>query len=129
MRDCGYKGQLGYFNVDDDQYPVSYYLDENQRRHMKKRFIWKDEETGIIFIRSSIVLDKTELKDIEPKLNAYKNASSGLPPYADFLIHEQYFYPDYFNYEPDYMQRIEAAVIWARSNGYKPRFLDECIFN
>ena len=129
MRDCGYKGQLGYFNVDDDQYPVSYYLDVEQRRHMKKRFIWKDEDQDVIFIRSSIVLDKTNLKDIVPKLDAYATAQSGIPPYADFLIHEQYFYPDYLNYEADYMQRIETAVKWAHEKGYRPAFLDECIFS
>ena len=32
LRDLGYKGQLGYFNVDDHLPPVSYYLTVEQRR-------------------------------------------------------------------------------------------------
>ncbi|MBS1751945.1 MAG: hypothetical protein JST63_18750 [Bacteroidetes bacterium] len=128
MRAAGYKGQLGYFNVDDDQPAVSYYLTVEQRRHMKKRFIWKDEAEDIIFIRSSMVLDRTKKEDIATGMDAYGNAPSGLPPYVDYLIHEQYFYPDYTAYQPDYFEKIEAAVMWAKEHGYEPAFLDECIF-
>lgn len=127
LRDLGYKGQLGYFNVDDELPPVSYYLDVEQRRHIKKRFIWKDTDEDIVFIRSSIVIDKTDLPRIRPHLDSYR-AKGGLPPYVDLLVHEQYYYPSYFNYQPDFMDRIRTAVGWAVDNGYKPRFLEECIF-
>ncbi|MCC6286265.1 MAG: hypothetical protein IT249_00120 [Chitinophagaceae bacterium] len=128
MRAAGYKGQLGYFNVDDDQPTVSYYLDVEQRRHIKKRFIWKDEAEDIIFIRSSMVLDRTKKENIVSTMNAYASAPSGLPPYVDYLIHEQYFYPDYAAYQPDYFEKIATAVQWAKEHGYEPAFLDECIF-
>ena len=127
LRDLGYKGQLGYFNVDDDLPAVSYYLDVEQRRHMKKRFIWKDNSEDIVFIRSSIVIDKTALSDIRPHLDAYR-AKGGLPPYVDLLVHEQYYYSSYFNFQPDFKERILTAVGWAANNGYEPRFLEECIF-
>lgn len=127
LRDAGYKGQLGYFNVDDELPAVSYYLSVKQRRHIKKRFIWKDNKEGIVFIRSSIVIDKTELPAIRPFLNSYKQRG-GLPPYVDLLVHEQYFYPFYEAYQPDYRERILEAVLWAQDNGYQPAFLSECIF-
>ncbi|WP_431215467.1 hypothetical protein ACQ86N_12665 [Puia sp. P3] len=127
LRDLGYKGQLGYFNVDDELPAVSYYLDVQQRRHIKKRFVWKDNQEDIVFIRSSIVIDKTGLADIRPHLDAYRE-KGGLPPYVDLLVHEQYYYPFYFNYQPDFRERILTAVGWAANNGYEPRFLEECIF-
>jgi hypothetical protein len=127
LRDLGYKGQLGYFNVDDELPAVSYYLDVEQRRHIKRRFIWKDNKEDIVFIRSSIVIDKTGLAEIRPQLDAYRD-KGGLPPYVDLLVHEQYYYPDYFNYQPDFRERILTAVGWAANNGYQPKFLEECIF-
>jgi len=127
LRDLGYKGQLGYFNVDDELPAVSYYLDVEQRRHIKRRFIWKDNKEDIVFIRSSIVIDKTGLAEIRPQLDAYRD-KGGLPPYVDLLVHEQYYYPDYFNYQPDFRERILTAVGWAANNGYEPKFLEECIF-
>jgi hypothetical protein len=127
LRDAGYRGQLGYFNVDDDLPAVSYYLTTEQRRHIKQRFVWKDNKEDIVFIRSSIVIDKTALPDIRPHLDGYKK-SGGLPPFVDLLVHEQYYYPFYEAYQPDFRQRIMTAVQWAKDNGYKPRFLSESIF-
>jgi hypothetical protein len=128
MRDAGYRGQLGYFNVDDDRAPVSYYLSVEQRRHMKKRFIWMDTAEGIVFIRSSIVLDTTPLNDIVSSLDSYEQTLGKKPPYVDFLIHEQYYYPFYQAYQPEYREKILTAVQWATNNGYTPAFLCDFIF-
>jgi hypothetical protein len=125
LRDAGYKGQLGYFNVDDDQYPASYYLSVDERRHIKKRFIWKDHSEQVIFIKTSIVIDQKKLDEIVPHLESYNTR----PPYLDLLVHEQYFYPFYFNYQPDYREKILTAVKWAHENGYQPAFLGDCLLN
>jgi len=126
LRDAGYTGQLGYFNIDDDQYSASYYLSEDERRHIKKRFVWKDHSEGVTFIKTSIVIDTKKLDEIVPHLDSYvKNANK--PPYLDLLVHEQYFYPFYFNYQPDYREKILTAVKWAHENGYEPAKLGDCI--
>ena len=128
LRDAGYVGQLGYFNVDDDLPPVSYYLTVEQRRQVKKRFVWHDTQEDITFVRSSIVIDKKELSEIVPHLDNYANLPSGRPPYVDFLVHEQYYYPFYEVYQPDFRDRIVACVRWATEKGYQPAFLGDCIF-
>jgi hypothetical protein len=43
----------------------------------------------------------------------------------ELMIHEQYFYPDYQAYEPDYRQRVERAIEWVTKRGYKPVFFEE----
>lgn len=126
LRDAGYKGQLGYFNIDDEQYPASYYLNEVERRHIKKRFVWKDMSEDIIFIKTSIVIDMKNIDEIGPWLDHY-GQNDGKPPYVDLLVHEQYFYPSYFNYQPDYREKLITAVKWAQDNGYKPALLGDCI--
>ncbi|GAB3902817.1 hypothetical protein GCM10028803_30150 [Larkinella knui] len=128
LRDAGYAGQLGYFNVDDDLPTASYYLTVEQRRHLKKRFVWHDTQEGISFVRASIVIDKKELPDIVPFLDAYAESPSGKPPFVDLLVHEQYFYPFYEAYQPDYRNRILTAVKWATDNGYTPAFLGDALF-
>jgi hypothetical protein len=40
----------------------------------------------------------------------------------ELIIHEQYFYPEYRAYEPDYRQRVERAIEWVTRRGYKPVF-------
>jgi len=129
LRDAGYLGLLGYFNVDDELPPVSYYLTVEQRRNIKKRFIWCDNQENITFIRSSIVIDKTELPAIVPLLDSYADEPSGLPPFVDLLVHEQYFYPSYEAYQPDFRDRILTSVKWASDKGYTPAFLGDSLFS
>jgi hypothetical protein len=128
LRDAGYKGQLCDFNVDDNLAPCSYYLTVPQRRHMLKRFVWRDNTEDIIFIKSSIILDTMKLDTIVPHLDQYEQQSRK-PPYVDLLIHEQYFYPYYKSYQNDYAGKILTAVKWANDNGYKPKFLSDCLFS
>ena len=126
LRDHGYTALAGYFNVDDNEAPVSYYLNEEQRRHIKKRFIWRDNKEGIIFSRIALVVNTVKLEEIIPYLDNLKETYN--PRYIDLMIHEQYFYPDYFSYQPDFRDKVMTAVKWAVDNGYKPAFLKESVF-
>jgi hypothetical protein len=127
LRDCGYTGLSGYFNMDDPD-PVSYYLNIDQRRHINNRFIWRDNKEGIIFARIALVINTVELEQIVPYLDGLKS-DFHKPAYVDLMIHEQYFYPFYVAYQPDYGQKVLTAVKWATDNGYQPAFLSECIYN
>ncbi|CAG5002494.1 hypothetical protein DYBT9275_02905 [Dyadobacter sp. CECT 9275] len=127
LRDAGYKGQLCDFNVDDDLPPCSYYLSVEQRRHMNKRFVWRDNQEDIIFIKSSVIIDTMKIEGIVPHLERY-GRESRRQPYTDLLVHEQYFYPYYRAYQPNYRDKVLKAVTWAHDNGYRPAFLSDCIF-
>jgi hypothetical protein len=126
LRDSGYKALAGYFNVDDAD-NVSYFLDREKREHMKDRYIWKDNKVDIIFARMALVINIVKLEEIVPYLDKLRS-NSHKPAYIDLMIHEQYFYPFYKNYQPDYRQKVLTSVKWAVDKGYKPAFLSECIF-
>lgn len=127
LRDAGYSGLVGDFNVDNNMSPVSYYFDIEKRRHINKRFIWKDTQQDIIFVRSNIIIDCHKQNEITSFLDELLKDphKSG---YMDLLIHEQYFYPYYIAYQPNYRDKVLTAVQWAVDNGYKPAFLSDCIF-
>jgi hypothetical protein len=126
LRDEGYLALAGYFNAEGPD-TVSYYLNDEKRLHVNNRFIWRDNTEGIIFSRMALVINTVKIEEILPYL--VKLRSSGhKPPYADLMIHEQYFYPSYFNYQPDFRDKVVTAVKWAADNGYKPAFLSECVF-
>ncbi|HBN85665.1 MAG TPA: hypothetical protein DDZ89_17685 [Clostridiales bacterium] len=130
LRDCGYKCLVADFNVDNElaeRVPVSYYLTLEQRRNVFKRFIWKDNQNDIIFFRSAIIIDTHPVDKIEAFLNNIYNHPHQ-SAYMDLLIHEQYFYPCYVGYQPQYKEKILTAVRWAVNKGYQPAFLEECVF-
>ncbi len=47
---------------------------------------------------------------------------------ACLMTHEQYTYPDYFNYIPNHLERVECACRCATEAGYKPVYFAEHIF-
>lgn len=44
-----------------------------------------------------------------------------------FADHEQYFYRDYFAYQPDYAEKIFAAADFLRGKGYGFVFIEDTI--
>lgn len=128
LRDAGYPVQVGDFNCDNGLTPVSYYLDLAQRRNLNRRYIWRDNAEGIVFFRSAIIIDTHPLEEIPAFLDEiYSDPHRN--PYMDLLIHEQYFYPSYERYQPNYRDKVLCAVKWAVERGYQPAFLDEVIPN
>jgi hypothetical protein len=128
LRDAGYKALAGYFVVEKDQEPVSYYLDQDKKLNLSKRVAWKDHKEGIIFSRINIVINSHKLEEIVPYLDEIKK-DPHRSAYMDVMIHEQYFYPTYTAYQPDYRQKVMTTVKWAAEKGYKPAFLSECLFS
>ncbi|HOJ11178.1 MAG TPA: hypothetical protein PK733_11365 [Clostridiales bacterium] len=128
LRTMGMKGLVGYFKFAEDGAPlVSYYHDNERIKHINKRDYWKDDKEDIMFVKHDIVLDGTNLKDICPFLDNLKKDphQSGL---IEMLIHEQYFYPHYKAYQPEYREKVMTAARWATENGYKPAFWSDVVF-
>jgi hypothetical protein len=125
LRDAGYTGLAGYFNAEVPD-PFAYYLDEEKRRHVNKHFIWRDNKEGITFARMALVINLLKLEQIVPYMDGLR-VNSHKPAYIDYMIHEQYFYPYYQDYQSDYRQKILTSVKWASDNDYQPAFLSECI--
>ena len=127
LKDQGYNALAGYFNAEGPD-TVSYYLNDEKRLNINNRFIWKDNKEEIILSRMALVINTVKLEEIVPYLESLRS-SGHRPPYVDLMIHEQYFYPSYFNYQPDFRDKVMTAVKWAADKGYKPAFLSECVFS
>ena len=124
FRNLGYRCIDAYFIFDEQGEPaVSYYLNKEQTAHAAARDFWIDNKEDIIFVKDDIIINEVELADIDGYMETITNAQNHCFHYL--LIHEQYFYSHYFNYEPDYRERIFAAVDFCHRNGYRPATLTE----
>lgn len=124
VRDRGIKGLCGYFVVRDGTPKVSYYLDREHTEYIAERDYWKDMEEGLIFVRHAMVINSFKLPDVVPVLEATA-AKPHQGEVLELMIHEQYFYPHYVAYIPDYAERCETAVRWVTDNGYRPVFYSD----
>ena len=119
FRDLGFDCIDGYFQFDENGEPyVSYYLNREQTAHAASRDFWVDHTENILFVKDDIVINEVPLAEIDAYMERISAEENHCFHYL--LIHEQYFYEDYFAYEPDYRERIFAAVDWCHRNGYRP---------
>ena len=124
FRNLGYRVIDGYFDFDAKGDPyVSYYLDKEQAAHAAERDFWVDNSEDIIFVKDDIIINEVPLDKIEAHMQRITDQENHCFHYL--LIHEQYFYEHYINYEPDYRERIFAAVDFCHRNGYRPATLTE----
>jgi sugar lactone lactonase YvrE len=124
LREEGVKVLLGVDAFRDDLLYNGYYLSIPQFHALLGRDYWKDTAEDIIFLHHDIVLNHVP----PDKVAAYLDRVASDPHESEvmeLIIHEQYFYPEYRGYEPDYRQRVERALEWVTRRGYKPVFFGE----
>lgn len=85
--------------------------------------MYYDEETDMYFNRSdSITLNAVRMCDIEPALKKLLESEM-----VHLLIHEQYFYSDYYAYEKDFEEKLDFSVGYMLKNGFTNKLLNELI--
>lgn len=86
----------------------------------------KDQGTGLGFKRFCVgpCLNLTPLEEIEEECIA-KGIEDA--EYFGYATHEEYFYPDYFAYQPDYSEKVLKAAEILHKYGYKYFFIEELV--
>ena len=125
LREEGVKTQVAYFIANPDGLALaSLYVPLDQWRYLSGHDYWKDRQLDVILVRHDMVINMFALPDIIPNLERLA-ADPHQSEVIELMIHEQYFYPDYVAYEPDYRQRVETAIRWVTEKGYKPVFYND----
>ena len=136
FRDNGYRIEFGSFRVvDNDQAYLSYYGRDGLPRYIRGggvdaynqtseteggtgRDFWKDNREDIQFCHTDMVLNAIELDNVIPWMDAYM----AMRPNSGFMhpmIHEEYYYLDYFQYIPDCGERVLTAIRHLYEKGYR----------
>lgn len=129
LRDAGYKALCGYLCFDGrGETLVSYHLTKEQTAHAEKREGWVDFDLGMLFAKLDFVLNAAEFP--AEAVAPYLDKLCKIPHEGQFIqmvIHEQYFYPDYHHYEPDYAARILNMAKWMHEHGYESVSLTDLV--
>jgi len=124
----GLRTLMGYLDLDSEGKSfVSYYLTPSQIMHANEYGFWKDHSEDMIFGKIDLVLNNFTPEEIVEKLSQAKEKYPK-KGFVEVMIHEQYFYPSYASYLPDFAERILTACKWCRENGYTPAFVSDVVF-
>lgn len=117
LRDSGIRGLLGLYG-DAEAPRLSYQSSEADAKRLREGEAIA--EGGIIYRNIDIILNKIPLSEVEKKINAL-----GGHERISVMIHEQYFYPDYVAYQPDFEEKLDMAFDTLLKNGYSPSFFED----
>ena len=128
LRNRGYKGLNGYFTLDaKGETLVSYHYPKDLVKHVDTRDFWVDNVENIVCSKVDAVLNCYKLEEIVPLMEEiYSDPHKA--GFVELLIHEQYFYPDYCNYIPEYEEIVLTAAKWLAEHGYRGTLLSEVMF-
>lgn len=128
VRTLGYKILAGYFEQDKEGNPlVSYFYPLDLIHHVGERDFWKDTVEDMFYCRIDRVLNLA--KTVEENLKFVKDAmeSKTRGGFVELMIHEQYFYPDYYAYIPAFGDIIYESCKLLKDNGYTSTFVCKVI--
>ena len=119
LKDLGVNGLLGLYG--DNKNPRTSYSCSKEESEKVRNGLYKGK-FGLTFSNIDVIMNLFSPKEIVEKLVKLTDKEN-----VNVMIHEQYFYSDYFNYEPDFKERIESALEYLTRNGYESRFFEEII--
>ena len=107
--------------------PICYYVDDEKYYEAVCKYgNYYDADIDIVFTTSDSCLNITYQGGISHQLDE-RVKQYPLNGFVDLIIHEQYFYPHYRAYLPDYRERVEEGIRWCVEHGYKPSFRSELL--
>ena len=100
---------------------IGFHYEQDVARYICDKHLYYDRRWNMFLLDDLVTCNYATQEDI-------RAAFAKLKPEQDtvnIITHEQYCYPDYFNYIPDHLDRIELACRLADEAGYKPVFFND----
>ncbi len=119
LKDCGVKGLLGLYGTDEA--PKSSYSIPSE----KCEAIRAGENlyySGITHAAIDLILNLYPKEQIIQRLEGCSDHE-----HLHVMIHEQYFYPDYPAYQPDFEEKLVAAFALLKEKGFHSDFFENMI--
>ena len=119
LADCGYRGLLGLYGTDEEP-RFSYGLPENLCKTLRRGA--GETVDGIRHFGIDIVLNMFSTQEILEKLKGLFDRTQ-----VRVMIHEQYFYPRYRLYQPDFEEKLSSTIQTLESAGFVSCFAEEIL--
>ncbi|MBE5866569.1 MAG: hypothetical protein E7292_10245 [Lachnospiraceae bacterium] len=128
MRSSGIRAMVGTFQyAAPGGASIKYHLNAEQCALMNVYGFWYDRAEDMVFFKyGGGPTQHGALEELHPGYNLFCKQHP-LYTFREICLHEQYFYPHYKGYMPDYYDRFDTAIRWAVENGYEPSFVADLI--
>lgn len=128
LRTLGYQTLGAYFEFDNEGNTlVSYHYPKDLVSYLGERDFWRDTEEDLTYCRIDRVLNLA--KTVEANLDIVKQVAANPTrgQFIEMMIHEQYFYEDYYAYIPAFGDIIHDVCKWLKDQGYTSTFMQDVV--
>ncbi len=127
LRESGIHALIGMFYARTYPDSLSYYLPDSRWPLLRQGLIYHDPTIDMSFAHNDLVLNQHENTSIHRFLLHLDSmiAQNTHAPFIQLMIHEQYFYEDYCDYQPDFEDKISSSLSLLNKLGYRSIFLEE----
>jgi hypothetical protein len=119
LRDCGVRGLLGLYGSNSSP-RTSYQTSTLCAGLLRRGDILHDGD--IAYAGIDVILNLFSKEKILSELVSLKDRAE-----IKVMIHEQYFYPDYPAYQPDFEDKLDATFAYLCENGFESSFFENII--
>lgn len=119
LRDCGVRGLLGLYGTNKAP-RTSYQTSTLCAGLLRRGDVLHDGD--IAYAAIDVILNLFSKEQILEELAPLSDR-----PEVKVMIHEQYFYPDYHAYQPDFADKLEATFEYLCENGFESTFYQNVI--
>ena len=105
---------------------IGFFYEQDVARHMLQKRCFYDDDHDLFLSRTFFCFNIDTPEEIEAKIKA--EDAKGESDIMESVGHEQYAYPFYAMYLPDYFKRLEASCRVPAELGYKPVFFQDGLF-
>lgn len=129
LRRFGVQGLIGMFYDSAGREGLHYYLPPAIWPALRRGEFYLDPQTDLFFAHNDLILNQIPCDEIPSHLarlngEVMRCARAG---FLQLMTHEQYFYPNYFAYQPDFEKKLCVALEYLRAENYVSVFLEECL--
>ena len=105
---------------------IGFFYEQDVARYMLAKRCFYDADHDLFLSKTFFCFNIDKPAEIEAKIR-HEDKVSGCDM-LECIGHEQYAYPHYMNYLPDYFERLETSCRIPAELGYKPVFFQDGIF-
>ena len=119
LRKNNVKGLLGLFGSPENP-ATSYSITSEDAIRLRSGELFTDD--GLTYGAIDLILNLYSKEEILAQLKQMENRSS-----VRVMIHEQYYYEDYKNYQSNFEQKLRTAFSFLNESGFHSKFFEDII--
>lgn len=129
LRRSGVRGLIGMFYDKPGRDALHYYIPCSKWERLRCGEFYMDKETDLRFARNDLILNQHSFSSIMQELQRLDELveEGQHAPFLQLMTHEQYFYPDYTDYQPDFEKKLDSTLEFLSSKRYSFHFFEELL--